>query len=340
MMNKMTDKSFIIAEVGQAHDGSLGNAHAYIDLAKKTGADAVKFQMHIADIESGPDETWRLKFSYQDDTRYDYWKRMEFNCEQWFELKSHCDKVGIEFICSAFSQTAALRLAEMGMKKFKVASGEIDNLLFISLLNRISNEIFISTGLSSENSISKCLNLIDNSQDRVSVMHCTTEYPTPLQNVGLSNLTKIRENHIVKNVGFSDHSGNFAVNLLAYSYGARVFESHICFHKSQFGPDTSASLDPETFKRMVNALRDFEILSDYEHGSVDKKIQADNRIRFGKTLTYSSKLKKGTVLLFEHLETRKPAGLGVSPSEYQMLIGKNLTQDVFDGQFVQHEHFE
>lgn len=340
MTIKTKSKSFIIAEVGQAHDGSLGNAHAYVDLAKKTGADAVKFQMHIADIESGPEETWRANFSYQDETRHDYWKRMEFNSEQWFELKRHCDKIGIEFICSAFSQTAALRLADMGVKKFKVASGEIDNSLFISLLNRIGDELLISTGLSSENSISKCLDLIDNPQHRVTVMHCTTEYPTALENVGLSNLTKIIESQKLKNVGFSDHSGNLAVNLLAYSYGARVFESHICFHKSQFGPDTSASLDPESFERMVNALRDFEKLTDYEHGSVDKKMQADNRIRFGKTLAYSSKLKNGTVLRFEHLETRKPAGFGVSPSEYQRLIGKNLTQDVLDGQFVQYEHFE
>ena len=95
------NKAYVIAEVGQAHDGSLGAAHAYVELAKKIGADAIKFQMHFADVESGPEETWRVNFSYQDVTRYDYWKRMEFTLAQWSELAKHCEG-GLEFVCSAF----------------------------------------------------------------------------------------------------------------------------------------------------------------------------------------------------------------------------------------------
>ncbi|MGI9463747.1 MAG: N-acetylneuraminate synthase family protein, partial [Aestuariivirgaceae bacterium] len=138
----------IIAEVAQAHDGSLGTAHAYIDAAATAGADAVKFQTHIAAAESTPHEPWRVKFSDQDETRYDYWKRMEFTPEQWAGLKRHADDAGLMFLSSAFSLEAVELLKKIGIAGWKVASGEITNLDMVSAMSATGQPMLISTGMS------------------------------------------------------------------------------------------------------------------------------------------------------------------------------------------------
>ena len=320
------EKAYVIAEVAQAHDGSLGAAHAYVELAKKVGADAVKFQMHIADIESGPEETWRVNFSYQDETRFDYWKRMEFTTSQWRELANHCNQIGIAFICSPFTQTAALRLKEQGMGVFKVASGETNNAIFLDLLNEIADHIILSSGMSHYDEIHNAISHFDNAGDRVSLLQCTTEYPVALEKVGLENLGAFAQNFNVAHLGLSDHSGSMAPALLAYGKGARVFENHICLHKSQFGPDTSASLDPAAFEEMIRVLRAFEVMScsTYDKNELD---HTENKVRFGKSLSLKKALKQGHEITFDDLETRKPAGFGIDPKSYQSVIGKRLKVD-------------
>jgi len=128
---------FIIAEIAQAHDGSLGTAHAYIDALSKTGVHAIKFQTHIAEAESSIYEPFRVKFSKQDKTRFDYWKRMEFTLEQWKELKAHCNEVGLEFMSSPFSNAAVDVLEEVGVNRYKIGSGEVTNFLLLEKINRI-----------------------------------------------------------------------------------------------------------------------------------------------------------------------------------------------------------
>ena len=330
------NKAYVIAEVGQAHDGSLGAAHAYVELAKKVGADAIKFQMHFADVESGPEETWRVNFSYQDVTRYDYWKRMEFTLDQWSELAKHCEAVGLEFVCSAFSQTAALELKKLGMRIFKVASGETNNSLFLDLLNGIAKHVILSSGMSSYDEIESALSHFSDSNQRVSLLQCTTEYPVALENIGLENLNAFSQLFDVAHLGLSDHSGTIAPALLAYGKGARIFENHICLHKSQFGPDTPASLEPAEFENLINQLRAFEIMnnSTYDKNAVD---HSENKVRFGKSLSLRNDLQKGAKITFDDLETRKPAGFGINPEMYKSVLGKRLTSDKGQNEFLRHE---
>ena len=141
-------KTFIIAEIGQAHEGSLGILHSYIDAVSKTGVDAIKFQTHIAEAESSIHEPFRVKFSYEDDTRMDYWKRMEFSTEQWAGIKEHCDKCGIEFMSSPFSCAAIELLDKLEMKKFKVGSGEVSNFLLLEKIKQTGKDILLSSGMS------------------------------------------------------------------------------------------------------------------------------------------------------------------------------------------------
>ena len=139
---------FIIGEIAQAHDGSLGTAHAYIDAVAATGADAVKFQTHIASEESSALDTWRVKFSRQDATRYDYWKRMEFTAEQWAGLKQHAEEKGLVFLSSPFSLAAIDLLERLGMAAWKVASGEVTNRLFLDAMIATKKPVLVSSGMS------------------------------------------------------------------------------------------------------------------------------------------------------------------------------------------------
>ena len=141
-------RCFIIAEIAQAHDGSLGTAHAYIDAVAKTGADAIKFQTHIASAESTPDEPFRIKFSRQDENRFDYWKRMEFTKEQWVGLFEHCKEVGITFLSSPFSEEAVELLNEIGTPAWKIASGEVSNQPMLAKMSETQKPILLSTGMS------------------------------------------------------------------------------------------------------------------------------------------------------------------------------------------------
>lgn len=333
-------KAYIIAEVAQAHDGSVGNAHAFIDLAKEVGADAVKFQMHIADIESGPEETWRVNFSFQDATRFDYWRRMEFNFDQWRELKSHCEREGLDFLCSPFSQRAVRDLLELGCSVFKVASGELSNLLLLDELNEKAEYIILSTGLASDNEIDIALSRFDYSESRVAVLQCTSEYPAPLESLNLAKISSWSKTLAAHRVGLSDHSGKITPALMAYTKGARVFENHICFHKKQFGPDTPASLDPQEFKTMVTLLRQFEVMNQTESNSASPELKLENKIRFGKTLTYARDLQTGDIIARSDLETKKPANLGVLPLNYITVVGRRLKKSVQMGEYIQEDDLD
>ena len=142
-------KTFIIAEIAQAHDGSLGILHSYIDALATTGIDAIKFQTHIAEAESSIHEPFRVKFSYVDDTRFDYWKRMSFTLEQWQGIKKHCDEVGLEFMSSPFSLAAVELLEAVGIQRYKIGSGEVSNLLMLDRICRTGKPIILSSGMSS-----------------------------------------------------------------------------------------------------------------------------------------------------------------------------------------------
>ena len=163
---------YIIVEIGQAHDGSLGILHSYIDALSKTGIDAIKFQTHIADAESSPQEPFRVNFSYEDKTRFDYWKRMEFTFEQWLEIKKHCDEVGLEFISSPFSIAAVDLLEKINVKKYKIGSGEVTNYLMLDKIAKTGKDIILSSGMSSFNELDDVFKFLSAYNKKISVLQC------------------------------------------------------------------------------------------------------------------------------------------------------------------------
>ncbi|MBU2511650.1 N-acetylneuraminate synthase family protein [bacterium] len=314
---------FIIADIAQAHEGSLGILHSYIDAVSKTDVDAIKFQTHIAEAESSIHEPFRVKFSYVDKTRYDYWKRMEFTLEQWKEIKTHCEKVNLEFLSSPFSIAAVKLLEELNVRKYKIGSGEITNHLMLEMIAKTGKEIMLSSGISNYHELDAAIDLIKQYHNRFMIFQCTSKYPTSAKDVGLNVISEFQDRYKC-DTGLSDHSGSIYPSLAAVALGAKYIEVHACFDKQMFGPDSTSSLTMEELKQMTSGVR-------FIDEALASKIDKDNisemqsmKAIFEKSLAVNCDLQKGSTISFDHLEAKKPAGYGIKASYYKNVIGKKL----------------
>jgi N-acetylneuraminate synthase len=329
---------FLIAEVGQAHDGSLGLAHSFIDAAADVGADAIKFQTHIADAESTIDEQWRVKFSYQDKTRFDYWKRVSFNPEDWIQLSEHAKKKGIIFLSTAFSVEAFEILDKIGVPAWKVASGELSSRFLLEKFIASKKPLIISSGMSSWAELKKLSSeLIEANADHC-FLQCTSKYPVSLKDIGLNVIEEFRLN-LSSITGLSDHSGNLDVLKTAIARGANIVEAHITFDRKMFGPDSSSSLSINEFEDLVN-FRDTVYCLD--SNPVNKDHISDELKELKSLFTRSVSLRKdavaGTILTKEMLTLKKP-GNGIPESDIDTLIGKVLARNVFSSRLLNPEDF-
>jgi len=331
MHNKET---FIIAEIAQAHEGSLGIAHSYIDALAKTGVNAVKFQTHIADAESSEYENFRINFSYEDVTRFDYWKRMEFTIEQWDGLKNHCHDLGIEFISSPFSCAAVDLLEKIGVNKYKIGSGETMNYLMLQKIAETGKDILLSSGMSSFSEIDETLNFLKPFKNKISLFQCTTEYPTT------PDIISEMKSKYQLPIGFSDHSSDIYAPLAAVTLGVDLLEFHAVFHKDIFGPDAKASLNMEQIAQLVNGVKDIEKSINNPVDKNDNLKYASNKILFGKSLALNKDLESGHIIKIEDLESKKPAGKGISAKEFQSVIGKKLNKSLRKLEFLTNNDIE
>jgi N,N'-diacetyllegionaminate synthase len=326
----------IIGEVAQAHDGSLGFAHAFIDAVADTSCDAVKFQTHIAAAESTLAEPWRVKFSSQDATRYDYWRRMEFSESQWAELKAHAEAKGLVFLSSAFSMEAVELLHRIGMNAWKIASGETGNLPMLRRIASFRQPVILSTGMSGWREVDEAVALLRASQAPFAVLQCTSSYPCPPEVVGLNVIPELRTRY-GSSVGFSDHSGKIYAGLAAATLGIEVLEVHITLSRRMFGPDVAASLTVEELTSLVEGVRFIEAA---KAAPVDKEKVARSkdhmRALFTKSVVAVRDLPAGTVLTEANITLKKPGG-GLPPSRFESLIGHKLRQAVTHDQQLRED---
>lgn len=327
------NKTFIIAELGQAHEGSLGIAHSYIDALAETGVDAIKFQTHIADAESSEFEPFRVKFSYEDDTRIDYWKRMEFTPEQWIGLKKHCDDKNVEFISSPFSNAAVDLLEQIGVSKFKIGSGEVGNLLMLQRIAKTGKDIILSSGMSSFMELDTTVSFLQEFTNNISILQCTTSYPTNPQQWGLNVLQELRDRYKVP-IGFSDHSGDIFACLAAATLGANILEFHATFDKRIFGPDTSSSITIDNIKNLVKGVRQIEISKSHPIDKNDNLSFSSLKSIFEKSLALNKDLEKGQTITINDLEAKKPKNYGVNADNYQFVIGKKVNRSMKRWEFL------
>ena len=331
--------TLIIAEIGQAHEGSLGQAHSFIEAIADAGADAVKFQTHLAASESTPSEPWRVKFSPQDATRFDYWKRMEFSEEGWVGLKKHADSRGLKFISSPFSVEAVDLLTRVGVAAWKVASGEVGNGPMFERMVRTGLPVFISTGMSPLKEIDAAVERVKSKGLLATVLQCTSSYPCPPDKVGLNLIPFFRERYGCP-VGLSDHSGMIYAGLAAASLGVAVVEVHVILSREMFGPDVVASITTGELKQLVEGARFIEQM---RANPVDKDSMARElapmRSLFTKSAVAKSDLSAGTMLQEDHLAFKKP-GTGIPPDRRFELIGRLLKRDLRRDEFVLQEDLE
>ncbi len=318
----------IIAEIAQAHDGSLGTAHAMIDAAAEAGVDAVKFQTHIADAESTPGEPWRVRFSPQDETRYDYWKRMEFTPEQWAGLKRHAEEKGLLFLSSPFSMAAVELLEKVGVAAWKVASGEVNNLPMLRRMAASGLPVLLSSGMSDFDEIGDALGILrENGDPPVCVLQCTSSYPTPPEKVGMNVMRELAE-HFGVAVGLSDHSATIFPGLIAAWEGAKVIEVHLTLSRRAFGPDVVASLTVEEMAELARGTRYVEAMRAHPLDKAAlKEEMAAMRATFMKSLVLTRDMKAGEVITEEVLDARKP-GTGISARRHDEVLGRRLARDV------------
>ncbi|MEM9544447.1 MAG: N-acetylneuraminate synthase family protein [Bacteroidota bacterium] len=333
------ESTFIIAEVAQAHDGSLGILHSYIDALKDTGVNAVKFQIHIAEAESSIHEPFRVNFSYEDKTRFDYWKRMEFSLSQWKEIKAHCDEAALEFMASAFSQQAIDLLEEIGIRRYKIGSGEVSNFLMLEKICKTGKPIILSSGMSSYAELDAAVKFIEERGNPLSILQCTTSYPTPHERLGLNVITELKQRYPQHTIGLSEHTGEIYAGIAAAGLGSEILEFHVVFDKRMFGPDAKSSLTIEQTRELVKGVRAIEKAVYNPIDKNDLTPYANLKNIFEKTLSANKDLPLGHIVTFEDLEAKKPAGMGISARDYKSVIGKEVKRNISKWDFIQRSDF-
>jgi N,N'-diacetyllegionaminate synthase len=293
----------------------------------------VKFQTHIAAAESTHAEPWRVKFSLQDATRYDYWKRMEFSEEQWQGLKEHAHQRGLIFLSSPFSVEAVDLLRRVGVAAWKVASGEITNTLMFERMAESGLPILLSTGMSPLAEIDSAVEWIKSKGLPLVVLQATSMYPTPPEKAGLNLIPFFRERYDCA-VGLSDHSGTVYAGLAACTLGIEVLEVHVTMSREMYGPDVTASITTSELKQLVEGIRFIERM---KAEPLDKDTLASEmvplRALFTKSVVARFDLAAGTVLQAEHLTLKKP-GTGIPANRVPELIGHTLRCSVKANEFL------
>jgi N,N'-diacetyllegionaminate synthase len=332
-------RCLIVGEVALVHDGSLGAAHAYIDAIAAGGADAVKFQTHIAAAESTPAEPFRVKFSRQDATRYDYWKRMEFSEDQWRGLADHCAERGVVFISSPFSIEAVDMLQRVGQPLWKIASGEVSNTPLLDRVLDTRAPVLLSTGMSPLEETDAAVARVKARGSAVGVLQCTTAYPCPPEQVGLNLVPFYRERYGCW-VGLSDHSATIYPGLAGAALGLDVLEVHVVMSRDAFGPDVVASVTTSELRQLVDGVRFIERM---RANPIDKDASARSteslRRLFTRSVVATVPLSRGTTLERRHLALKKP-GTGLPPERLADLVGRTLRRDVAADQLLAVDDIE
>lgn len=323
LSERMHKKTFIIAEAGVNHNGSLRIAKRLIDAAVNSGADAVKFQTFNArELVSryAPKAGYQKTTTGKSGNQLEMIKKLELNLGAYKKLLNYCSE-RIIFLSSPFDLKSIDLLAGLGLKIFKIPSGEITNLPYLRKIGSLRKQIILSTGMANLKEINDALDVLRQSgtkKDSITVLHCNTEYPTPFEDVNLLAMLTIK-NRLGVNVGYSDHTLGIQIAIGAVALGAMVIEKHITLNKKMIGPDHKASLEPAEFKLMSNAIRNVETAL----GSSEKIASRSERKNIPvvrKSIVAARVISKGEVLTSENITVKRP-GTGISPMKWDEIIG-------------------
>ncbi|MFT7005496.1 MAG: N,N'-diacetyllegionaminate synthase [Sulfurimonas sp.] len=321
-------KTYIIAEIGNTHEGSLGLAKQFIKAATECGVDAVKMQTHIFEAESlldAPNPPY-----FKDETRKEYFERTAFTIEQWKELKRYSEEdLKIDFFSSPFSLEAVDMLEVVGMNTYKIASGEVNNIPLLEKVAKTGKRVLLSSGMSSWTELDEAVEILQsNGCKDLIVLQCTSEYPCPPKEAGLNVLDEMRTRYENVTIGYSDHTMGVAVPLAAVIKGAMVIEKHFTLSQKMYGSDAMNSTEPEEFKRLVDEIREIEIaLSNNVNKDEKVKSLGNMKMTFEKSIVSTDSIDEHDIITFDKLSFKKP-GNGIPAKEYKKLLGKKLSKSV------------
>ena len=321
----------IIAELGSVHDGSVGNALKLIDFVSECKADFVKFQMHIADEESLRDAPSPKYF--KDETRYEYFKRLEFTDTQWRRIINHCKKKKISFMCSIFSHAALKKLINLGVRNIKIPSGEVNNLPLLKETNNYKNlKIFLSTGMSDWKDINLALKNLNNKN--IVLIQCTSIYPCLNSKVGLNIISEMKKKYKKKyKYGFSDHSIGSEAAICSLVYGAEYIEKHITFSKRMYGSDAKFAMEPNEFANFcISINRTKKMINSKINKNNLNSLKKMKKI-FEKKIIAKKKITKGKKIQLSDLSFKKAKG-GVVVSKLNQYIGKKIKKTILKNEKI------
>ena len=318
-------RTYIIAEAGVNHNGSIKTAKKMIDAAAKAGADAVKFQTFVPEeivCGNAPKAEYQKRTTGSRGSQLDMLKRLALDDNAHRELLGYCSRKRISFLSSPFDMQSINLLNDLGLKVFKIPSGEITNLPYLQKIGSLKKQIIMSTGMADIKEIDRALKILmkaGTSKRNITLLHCNTEYPTPLEDVNLLAMVTIRKRFGVK-VGYSDHTLGIEVPVAAVALGAEVIEKHFTLNKNMKGPDHKASLEPKELKMMVSAIRNVEkaIGNGIKRPSPS---EMENRTIVRKSIVASRDIKKGKAFSEENITTKRP-GTGINPMLWNNIIGR------------------
>jgi N,N'-diacetyllegionaminate synthase len=325
-------KTTVIAEAGVNHNGSMEIAEKLVFAAKTSGADIVKFQTFSAKTlvtQSAPKAQYQINSKFQSETQFQMLKKLELSEKMHLELIRLCNRINIKFLSTAFDQDSVDLLRKLGQTTFKIPSGEITNLPLIRHIAKNAENLILSTGASTLLEIEQALDVIYKSglsKEYVTVLHCTSAYPTPLEDVNLSAMQEISRKFEIK-VGYSDHTLGTEVSIIAAALGASIIEKHFTMNRNFDGPDHKASLEPDELESMIKAIRNIEKIV----GTGIKKImpsEKNNLHIIRKSIVAKIPIAAGEVFTDKNLTTKRP-GSGVSPMYWDSILG-NSSRNNYD----------
>ena len=338
-------KVLIIAEAGINHNGDFEKAKKLIEVAADAGADVVKFQTFKAEklVSSSAKkaEYQQNNFAESDDSQFNMLKKLELPFEWHQDLIDYAKSLEIQFASTGFDEESVDFLESLGQSFFKIPSGEITNLPYLEHIASKNKPIILSTGMADMNEISDAIDALLNSglsKNHITVLHCNTEYPTPMEDVNLMAMLQIRNDLGVK-VGYSDHTLGIEVPIAATALGATVIEKHFTLDRKLPGPDHSASLEPNELKAMVQAIRNIEKALSGSGIKSPSNSETKNIIVARKSLVLTKDLASGTAITKHDLEIKRP-GNGISPMKIKEVIGMTLKNDMPKEAILQWEDLQ
>lgn len=331
--NKIVEKNssscFIIAEAGVNHNGDVKIAKKLVDMAKDAGADAVKFQTYKAEkltTKYAEMANYQRDNLGKKDAQFNMLKKLELSYKEFIELKEYCDSKEILFMSTPFDKESAEFLHSIGVEVFKISSGDLTNIPLLEYISSFNKPIILSSGMAILGEIEEAINCIRNKGiEDVAVLHCTSNYPAPLDSVNLKAMNNIKKAFNVIG-GYSDHTKGIMIPVAAVALGAEIIEKHFTLDKNMEGPDHKASLDPNELKEMIYSIRNLEIaLGNGIKSYTESELNTMKVAR--KSIVAVKNMEKGSIISVDDLDYKRP-GTGISPRYYKEFIGKKLVKDV------------